>query len=111
MSVHWCGKNEVDGNVITRGHRILGTHFDIKEQGEPGMQEDVGTLRSLVDLQCRVVEALEPWVDLGLPQSPRGKLFGTARQQALASLCVGCAPQDMQKPWPPLPVSSPGSGG
>lgn len=48
MSVHWCGKNEVDGNVITRGHRILGTHFDIKEKGEPGMQEDVGTLRSLV---------------------------------------------------------------
>lgn len=70
MSVHWFGKNEVDGNVITLGHQILGTHFDIKKKDEPGMQEDMGTLRSLVDLQYGVVGNLESWVDLGLPRSP-----------------------------------------
>lgn len=38
------------------------------------MQEDMGTLRSLVDLQYPVVEDLEPWVDLGLPRPP-GKVI------------------------------------
>lgn len=38
------------------------------------MQEDMGTRRSLVDLQYGVVGNLESWVDLGCP-GPPGKVI------------------------------------
>lgn len=56
------------------GVEVIISTLKKKKKDEPGMQEDMGTLRSLVDLQYPVVEDLEPWVDLGLPRPP-GKVF------------------------------------
>ena len=46
------------------------------------MLEDMGTLRSLVDLQLLEAEDLEPWMDLG-PHKPSRTFPSTARQQPL----------------------------
>lgn len=50
IRVHWFGKNEADGNVITRGHQILGTRGG---EGQKQSDEDDRPLFEEEDLGPR----------------------------------------------------------
>lgn len=64
------------------------------------MQEDMGTLRSLADLQYGVVGNLESWVDLGLPRSPRESYSARPGGSPLICCALGVPCKTCRSPGP-----------